>query len=98
MVSSCKAQERIYVDQEAAEKLSQDVQTPSTVLVWIDGAWSGDSVSYKQLFAGSGRPTDHAIDTPRVSRWNRTAILTIILGREAARYVKGYDQAGDPSR
>ena len=82
VVSSCKAQDEIYVDQEAvpatmnksrlqieAEKLSQDVQTPSTVLVWIDGVWSGDSVSYKQLFAGSGRLKNHAIDTPRVSRW-----------------------------
>ena len=60
VVSSCKAQEEIYVDQEAAqatmnksglqieaEKLSQDFQTSSTVLIWIDGAWSGDSVSYK---------------------------------------------------
>ena len=46
-----KAQEEIYVDQEAvpatmnksglqieAEKFSQDMQTPSTVLVWIFGS------------------------------------------------------------
>ena len=81
VVSSCKAPEEIYVDQEAvpatmnksglqieAEKLSQDLQTPSTVLVWIDGAWSGDSVSYKQLLAGTGRLKNHAIDAPRTSR------------------------------
>ena len=46
-----------------------DIQTPSTVLVWFDGVWSGDSVSYKQLFAGTGRLKNHAIDTPRISRW-----------------------------
>ena len=81
VVNSCKAQEEIYVDQKAvpatvkksglqieAEKLSQDVQTPSTVLVWIDGAWSGEPVSCKPLFAGAGRPNDHAIDTPRLSK------------------------------
>ena len=27
-----------------AAKLSQDIQTPSTVSVWIDGAWSGEPV------------------------------------------------------
>ena len=82
VVNSCKAQEEIYMDQEAVpattnksglqvdgKELSQDVQTPSTVLVWIDGVWSGESVSYKQLFAGTGRLKNHAIDTPRVSRW-----------------------------
>ena len=82
VVSSCKAQEEIYLDQEAvpatmnksglqieAVKLRQEKQTPSTVLVWIDGVWSGDSGSYKQLFAGTGRLKNHAIDTPRVSRW-----------------------------
>ena len=26
-------------------------------------------MSYKQLFAGTGRLKNHAIDTPRVSRW-----------------------------
>ena len=35
---------------------------------WIDGAWSGDSVSCKPLFAGAGRLKNHAIDAPRVSR------------------------------
>ena len=82
VVGSCKAQEEICVDQEAvpatmnksslqieAEKLSRDIPTPSTVLVWIDGVWSGDSVSYKQLFAGTGRLKNHAIETPRTSRW-----------------------------
>ena len=72
----------IYVDQKAvpatmnksslqieAETLSRDIQTPSTMLVWIDVVWSGDSVSYKQLFAGTGRMKNHAIDTPRASRW-----------------------------
>ena len=57
VVSSCGAKEEIYMDQEAvpatmnksglqveAEKLSQDIQTPRTVLVWIDGAWSGEPV------------------------------------------------------
>ena len=52
-----------------AEKLSQDIQTPSTVLVWIDDAWSGESVSCKPLLAGAGRLKNHAIDAPRVSRW-----------------------------
>ena len=45
-----------------AEKLSQDIQTPSTVLVWTDGAWSGEPVSCKPLFAGAGRLKNHAID------------------------------------
>ena len=79
VVNSCKAQEEIYMDQEAvpatmnksglqieAEKLSQDIQTPSMVLVWIDG-WSEESVSCKSLFAG--RVKNHVIETPRVSRW-----------------------------
>ena len=82
VVNSCKAQEEIYMDQVAvpatmnksglqidAEELSQDIQTPSTVLVWIDGAWSGEPVSCKPLFASAGRPKNHAIDAPRVSRW-----------------------------
>ena len=82
VVNSCKAQEEIYMDQEAvpatmnksglqieAEKLSQEVQTPSTVLVWIDGAWSGEPVSCKPPLAGAGRLKNHAIHAPRVSRW-----------------------------
>ena len=82
VVNSCKAQEVIYIDQEAVpatmnksglqvdgKELSQDIQTPSTVFVWIHGVWSGDSVSYKQLFAGTGRLKNHAIDTPKISRW-----------------------------
>ena len=114
VVSSCKAPEEIYVDQEAvpatmnksglqieAEKLSQDLQTPSAVLVWIDGAWSGDSVSYKQLFAGTARLRNHAIDAPRTSRWETSDCrckqdLDIeensgtcrVSVSEAARYVK----------
>ena len=52
--------------QTDAEKLSQDVQTPSTVLVWIDGAWSGEPVSCKPLSAGAGRLKNHAIDASRV--------------------------------
>ena len=75
VVNACKAQEDIYMDQVAvpatmnkpglqidAEELSQGIQTPITVLVWIDGAWSGDSVSYKQLFAGAGRLKNHVTD------------------------------------
>ena len=82
VVSSCRAQEEIYMDQEAipatmnksgpqieAEKLSQDRQTTGTVLVWIDGVWSGEPVSCKPLLAGGGRLKNHAIDAPRVSRW-----------------------------
>ena len=114
VVSSCKAQEEIYVDQEAvpapmnksslqieAEKLSQDLQTPSTVLVWIDGAWSGDSVSYKQLLAGTGRLKNHAMDAPRTSRWetsdcrwkqdrdvDENSGTCRVSVSEAARYVK----------
>ena len=52
-----------------AEELSQDFRTPSTVLVWIDGARSGESVSWRLLFAGAGRLKNHPIDAPRVSRW-----------------------------
>ena len=76
VVSSCKAQEEIYMDQEAvpatmnksglqieAEKLSQDTQTPSTVVVWIDGAWSGEPVSCKPPLAGAGRRKNHAIES-----------------------------------
>ena len=72
-VNSCKAQEEIYMDQEAvpakqieAEKLRQDVQTPSTVLVWIDVALSGEPVLCNTLFAGAGRLKNHVIETPRV--------------------------------
>ena len=112
-VSSCRAQEEIYMDQIAvptmdksglqieAEKLSQDIQTPSTVLIWIDGAWSGDSVSYKQLFAGAGQLKNHATDAPRVSRWetsdsrwgqdrdiDENSWTCRVSVSEAARYVK----------
>ena len=72
VVSSCKAQEEIYVDQVCRlkrKRSAHDIQTPSTVLVWIDGAWSGEPVSCKPLFAGAGRLKNHAIDAPRVSRW-----------------------------
>ena len=82
VVNSCKAQEEICMDHGAvpattnksglqvdAKELSQDIQTPSTVLVWIDGAWSGDPVSCKPLFVDAGRLKNHAIDAPRVSRW-----------------------------
>ena len=77
-VSSCRTQEEIYMDHESdpatmnksrlqidAEELSQDIQTPSTVLVWFDGDWSGELVSC----AGAGRLRNHAIHAPRVSRW-----------------------------
>ena len=57
--------------QVEAEKLSPDVQTPSAVLVWINGDWSGEPVSCKQLFAGAGRLKNHAIDVSRGSRWGR---------------------------
>ena len=80
---------------------SQDVQTPSTVLVWIDGVWSGASVSYKQLFAGTGRLENHAINTPGVSRWetsdcrweqdrdiDENSGTCRVSVSEAARYVK----------
>ena len=83
------------------KELSQDVQTPSTVLVWIDGVWSGDSVSHKQLFAGTGRLKNHAIDTPRTSRWetsdcrweqdrdiDENSGACRVSVSEAARYVK----------
>ena len=114
VVNSCKNQEEIYMDQEAvpatmnksvlqieAEKLSQDIQTPSTVLVWIDGAWSGETVSCKPLFAGAGRLQNDAIDTPRLSRWetldyrwrhdrdiDENSEACIVAVNEAARYVK----------
>ena len=87
-VNSRNAQEEIYMDQEAvsatmnksglqieAEKLRQDVQTPSMVLVWIDVALSGEPVSCNTLFAGAGRLKNHVIETPM------TAILTRILRR-----------------
>ena len=106
VVSSCKAQQEIFVDQEVspsndvqvwvcrfeAEKLSEDIQTTSTVLVWIDGVWSGDSVSYKQLCACTGRLENHAIDTPRVSRWEDVGFSlgagTRILGRAECQSVR----------
>ena len=84
-----------------AEKLSQDVQTPSTVLVWIDDAWSGELVSCKPLFSGAGRLKNHAIDAPRVSRWetsdcrwkqdrdiDENSETCRVAVNEAARYVK----------
>ena len=114
VVSSCRAQEETYMDQEAApatmnksglqieaEKLSHYVQTPSTVLVWIDSAWSGEAVSCKPLFAGAGRLKNHAIDAPRVSRWetsdcrwkqdrdiDENSETCRVAVNEAARYVK----------
>ena len=87
--------------QNPREKLSQDFQTSSMVLVWIDGAWSGDSVSCKPLFAGGGRLKNHAIDAPRASRWetldyrwkhdrgiNDNSESCRVSVNEAARYVK----------
>ena len=72
-----------------------------TVLVWIDGAWSGDSVPYKPLFADAGRLKNHAIDAPRVSRWetsdyrwkqhrdtDENSGTCRVSVSEAARYVK----------
>ena len=121
VVNSCKAQEEIYMDQEAvpatmiksglrieAEKLSQDIQTPCTVLVWIDGAWSGEPVSCKPPFAGAGRQKNHAIDAPRVSRWETSDCRwkqdhDIYENSEQSgsqrgcKVRQGYDRAGDPS-
>ena len=114
MVNSCKDQEEIHMDQEAvpatmnksgleieAEELSQDVQTASTVLVWIDGTCSGEPVSCKLLLAGAGRLKNHAIDAPRVSRWemsdcrwkhgcgvDENSETCRVAVNEAARYVK----------
>ena len=90
-----------------AEKLSQDIQTPCTVLVWIDGAWSGEPVSCKLLFAGGGRLKNHAIDAPRVSRWETSDCRwnqdhDIYENSEQSgsqrgcKIRQGHDRAGDP--
>ena len=90
-----------------AEKLSQDIQTPCTVLVWIDGAWSGEPVSCKPLFAGGGRQKNHAIDAPRVSRcetsdcrWKQDHDIYENSeqsgSQRGCKVREGYDRAGDP--
>ena len=43
-----------------AQVVSSQIEA-STVLVWIDGAWSGEPVSCKTLFAGAARLKNHAI-------------------------------------
>ena len=114
VVNSCRAQEEIYMGQIAvpatmnksglqidAGELSQDTQAPCTVFVWFDGAWSGEPVSCKSLFADAGRLKNHAIDAPRVSRWetsdypwkqdrdiNGNSGTCRVSVSEAARYVK----------
>ena len=84
-----------------AKKPSQDTQTPSKVFVWIDGAWSGEPVSCKPPFAGACRLKNHAIETPRVSRWetfdhhckqdsdiDENSETCIVVDNKAARDVK----------
>ena len=44
-------------------------QTPSTVLVWTNGAWSGHAVSCKTISAVAVRLRNHAIGTPKVDLW-----------------------------
>ena len=71
MVSSCDAREASNTVQDAspatlakfglqvtARKLAQDVQTPSTVLVWTNGAWSGHAVSCKTISASIEKSRD----------------------------------------
>ena len=55
--------------QVAARKFAQGMHTPCTVLVWIDGARRGRTVSCKSLSAGAVRLRKHAIDTPILDRW-----------------------------
>ena len=81
VVSSCDTQEASNTVQEAspatldefgmhveARKLAK-ILTPSTVLVWISGAWSGHAVSCESISAGAARPRNHTNDTPNVDRW-----------------------------
>ena len=87
---------------------AKDMQTPNTVLVWIDGAWSGEPVSCKPLFAGGGRLKNHAIDAPRVSRWETSECRwkqdhDIYENSEQSgnqrgcKIREGHDRANDPS-
>ena len=55
--------------QVAAGELAPGMQTPSTVLVWIDGAWNGHAVSCKSMSAGAVQLRNHAIGTPKVDQW-----------------------------
>ena len=55
--------------QVAAGELAPGMQTPSTVLVWIDGAWNGHAVSCKSISAGAVRLRNHATGTPKVDQW-----------------------------
>ena len=77
-----------------AEKLSQDIQTPSAVWVWIDGAWSGEPVSCKPSFAGAGRLKNDAKETLDY-RWRQDREIDEnsetcrVAVNDAARDVKG---------
>ena len=98
--SSPSHDERVWSADSSGKSQPGDT-TPSTVLVWIDGAWSGDSVSCKLPFAGAGRLKNHVIETPRVSRWetldyrwkhdrniDENSPTCRVVVNEAARYVK----------
>ena len=76
VVNSRKAQEEVYIDQESVPATMNESglrKSPAKIYRRQARCWSGlmvsGVVSYKQLFAGTGRLKNHAIDTPRVSRW-----------------------------
>ena len=52
--------------QVAARKLAQGTQTPSTVLVWIDGVRSGRVAFCKSISAGAIRLRSRATETSKV--------------------------------
>ena len=68
VVSSCDTQDKSGL-QVAARKLARGTQTSNTLLVWIDGAWSGRVALCKSISAGAVRLRVHATETSKVDRW-----------------------------
>ena len=78
--------------QVAAREARQGMQTPSTVLVWIDGIWNRRVALRKSIFAGAVRPRSHATETSKVDRWE-----TLDRRRKQNRRIGAYPgtRAGD---
>ena len=86
VVSSCHIREESNTVQEASPAASpvcrlQPGSSPkacrcqNTVLVWIDGAWSGRVALCKSTTAGAVRLRNLAIETPKVDRWETLDVV-----------------------
>ena len=82
--------------QVEAEKLSPDVQTPSTVLVWIDGdpEWKTSVVQATICWCWSTEESrDRCVESEPMGSivGSRTAMLTRILGRAKCQLTRSQD-------